>query len=595
MSTQTELETLIVRLRFDAAQAMQELNDAVAEYRKASQELENNSNRGERAQKNLSLSMRDTRHALHLLAATSGIGGAGVHEAMMAYYAWHLLHKMIHSVGEVLGTLKGGAIGLGVAALIAGAVALYQVWEKVSESAKKLEEHIKEISKGFASMSIPDALSEGRLAVAKKDFTEILEKMAEIEKVRLNPHAGKGFLNTIFGTSPVVLDRELDEMIGEMVNRAEQARAAVERISKDPRVRDRSFLVQLGQTTAEINKETQALRAEAMLAGRSADEQKAYAKAAELAAKSGMSLEGAILHTNAAQLLAEVRAKSVRDAARETWIEQQKGIQSIENHAAALEDEAATVGMAANAAERFLEIRKRARDESISEAEAESLYGEALDRVSEAKAKQARSRVTKEGLDLADKARANAVALMEGADAGERYAKALKLAEESGMSLKDALAHVTKEMKASQDVLSAQKVWEETRTPMEKYAQRMYELNNLNEAGVLDQELYDRAVQKAQKDILDAGAAAQSVQQVLFGSASFFKKLEEQQDKTTKPLAISVTGSRGSAPPAVAAATAAGLAKQDKQIDLLKQINANLKPQLSLPPPTITIQGANLR
>jgi hypothetical protein len=147
-------------------------------------------------------------------------------------------------------------------------------------------------------------------------------------------------------------------------------------------------------------------------------------------------------------------------------------------------------------------------------------------------------------------------AFARGYKGAEGFKKALEETAEAMAQLRDA-----------QDTLAAQKLWDETRTPLEKYQVELERLQGLYARGKISEDTYGRAVQKTTKDILGQNSALQEIKGSLAGSAEAAAKWAKQQEGMhieLNPMAKPSGGPAGLTNP-----------KGDKAIDIFN----NLFPQ----------------
>jgi hypothetical protein len=630
MAAETELEKMLIRLVGDGSSYKKMLDDAKLQTQQMNKDVGSNivnmSTHWKQAEghvEKLSLSMRDTRHAIHLLGATTGAEGIS-RPAMMGVYAFHLLEKGIKAAGSAL-----GGLGLGMAALtgglaIAGIAAVVAVWKSASEQAKETRESANKAFESMISGSKPagEAVSEMKIDILKKSLKETAE--------------GQGFWGSLWS-----------DMMGEVKNPSDKIKLVLQgvRDSMD-RVKDTEGGVMLatelvGQAAGKATRELQKQRME-LTAGK--EEAKKFELFSMLAATGLVGVE------TAARMAHEASAEYRKELERLEDVKTEKQVQSIRDQTSLLgvskekaialkeqldymrehpdaEFEDAFIKTADKVAAltdkykaderekmqmkvREIEDGRTLLNMSKTQADVEKLILDYMrehkdatrTQAIEATAPQAAAlnaenfdKIVKSLQDDLEKTDFNIMKV--GKTAGEAFAidQIQKYEKEVASLGLEAFAEFVGQVnkgKEAVDRLTGAQLFEKVKTPIEKYADKIKELGDLLKMGAISQETYGRAVMMTRKELFGASQQAERFDAVATGSAEALTRLTEQHERLhDNPLDFNVPGQ-----PTIGVqvtGTAAGSAEANTRIgesievqkdirEVLRQMNS--KPGINLMP-----------
>jgi hypothetical protein len=581
-----------------------------------------------------SMSLRDTRHALHLLAASEVIPHQGVGQLMLFVHGYHLAHKGVQTLVASLTTLRGALMATGIGAAVVGAIVLYNWLAKLS----KVHEEIQEgASKAFhewvtGAKNVAETMRELKIESLTESSKELGDKIQALANLTLQEK----------GLDPEALwkpgawqfkaaQEELDEFQKAVFEKARLTAEIVKEMMKSPEGQEMRLEMLTEKTSAAIEKSAEGFKAEAMLVHESAEQKKILAAAAHYAAEENITLAQAIEQfkeqiDKAEGALFGLALGAATEETRKLTDETEKARIEFEQGAAAAEEfqmkrefarktktdlvppelqgqidamkkfKAESAQISAEKFIRDMDRRTVAQRVGTDEAErlkmVEDLKRGAVDLATQAivqnslamaqakRASQELADMTNKYTEELDKA---IISATEGTDAAERYGLVIKYAKEHSISFEEALRRMgptLDNIKEKQDDLAMLKIFEQTMTPFEKFQKRMDEINKLFNYGAKYPQLYARAVQEAEK-ALNAGAdAGEKFQATGFFSAEAQTRMEEFHDRMVSPVPLGMAV-RGAAPGAFGAE---GMQQTNGLLsDMLRLQQERLKPQALQP------------
>jgi hypothetical protein len=656
MAGEIELERMLVRLVGDGTQYKAMLQQAAEQSNAAGKAIGGGLAPAEHAGGKLALSMRDSRHAIHLLGAVTGLEGV-TRPAMMGVYAWHLFEHSIHGVTAALGTMGTAfaATGLGVAiAGVAVAVHYYEKFQEVQKAAKESAGKMwGEVISG--AKDAKQALQEVRPEALEAGFKKLTEET-------LNPGWMKYIWEGILQTArqgDVGEQKKLSEGIDQVMQKAQRAQEILTKMTKTRPYQEMAETAARERIPAKAEAEVDKLERARELAGLSEDEAKREGFILDLMKQGNMTREGAIGRLGTML----DRMKELQESMRLDKYEQD--LSKALEHSRYM---AGAVGVEKDARER---IAKFAEDAKISYKEAEKLVGEGtrgtqqqiaqravrdamdqqvrdlekqaalgakvgtdaellkmayeyvdklgLDRTAENLAKgleEAKghsqaianalnqtgvNKLAAEGRKTADEYAALVATLQDGEAAGIRMQHALELlaAAPEGTKLSDIFekngaaldAFTEKAMR-----LKGLQLFQETLTPLEKFANKLRDLDLMLQKGYISEQTYNRAVMESEKQLGLAAKAAGKFDAAAYGSADFFTRLQDYADTMRAPEdAIRQARNIGSTSPVPAAGAggAEGMDREKKNADNIQNIRENIAKMAARPGVGIEKAGLN--
>ena len=127
--TQVELETLIIRIMADINQALSEYKRVTEAANQFAQRAQHGAQQVSHAHQKLGLSLRDTRHLLHILSSLGAIPHPLMGGAMQGVYAFRLLGHAVSALGPA-GMIAGAAIAAALAPVLVYAGKLWLEYER---------------------------------------------------------------------------------------------------------------------------------------------------------------------------------------------------------------------------------------------------------------------------------------------------------------------------------------------------------------------------------------------------------------------------------------------------------------------------------
>ena len=536
--TETELERIVVRYVGDATQYMRTNDEMIRSAVASGKAMEGAMAPATHAAAGMHMQMRQTAHSIHILATVTGL-----HEisgpALMGAHAYHILHGVVERTVESMGALKATVMFTGVGAAIAGIAVLVNWWEHATEVQNKA---------AAATVKAMDALIAGSKSVKEALADVGVEAFAEKFKESFNQFAtGGSTWDRIkesfraawrFGSVPVTAGQQARavEMMGEMrledlqhnmetaLRIQEMSEQLFERMTQNPVVQRALERTGFGQAGRRVEAEMDKI-----------EERINRFRLGEAGAGRESLLERFIRGTPG--MTRERAEELLGPALRDLEHMQIRGsLTDIDLQIRALNEEAAAVGLSANEHRRRAIALDYAHRFNITLQEAEERLAVRLDRASAAMERRAKAEAAlavranlaknlndaSEALKGVERSLESQVAVLGmTADQARVYGGALEYARRVGISVTEAFDRMGSTFERQRELLdrlAAARIFEETRSPVERFAVRIDELDGLLARGRISMDTYARAVAGAEKSLLGAGAASGAFQHAAAGS-----------------------------------------------------------------------------
>jgi hypothetical protein len=584
---------MVVRLVGENSDYIKKLKESVDASGQGGKHIQQNLKPAEHAGHGLAIGMRESRHAIHLLGAVTGLEHV-TGPAMMGVHAYHLLHKGIESVQGSLGKVGMAFAGLGIGAAIAGVYALVHAYEEMHEVQKMSGEAaasgFKEVLSG--SKSAAAAMTESATKMTEKGFGEAIEKFANPstwEDVKLNMRAvgsamtfqaggmsrvdivkalkTEDLRNKIIQTkeateafervwdevmnNPEVLafqamqrlkseaEKTNDEMIKQANTYGLNELAAKKLLAVEDLIKNTGMLRSVAEQLVNTRYEVAEKAAHLTLVKKAAEESKDLIRAKQLIGLKGVELEirkkiqafskqNKISEEEAQAILedmgtlGDVRAEHAAKEAQ-AWQDKAKGVAN----------ERQLIGLSTTAAKIMKERLDLMLKEGISwdesgrriEAWSQQVKGLAVD--TEIQKMTDASRTA--GIEIAKLGKSDwQKAVIDKNEEVRKSLEGVALTAEQMEQVKKGLEDFAK----GQQILEGAKLHESLKTPVEKYADAIKHLDDLQKGpGKLSQEDYSRAVQKYRKEILGANKELEKFDAVSASSAEAAFRIADQFER----------------------------------------------------------------
>src|SRR6516225_7989919 len=174
----TELETLVIRMVLEAQQSLNEAKQVTRGFKDMGEGASEGAGEAGQAVRGLGVGLRDTRHAMHLLAMTRVIPHEAIGPIIGAVHALHLLHKASHAAAAGMFTLRAAMMmtGIGLAVAAVGYLITYLM------EARKEEEALAEAAAKAAGTVVGAA--DAQEAAARELAAQIKKTAEELEKAK---------------------------------------------------------------------------------------------------------------------------------------------------------------------------------------------------------------------------------------------------------------------------------------------------------------------------------------------------------------------------------------------------------------------------
>jgi hypothetical protein len=603
MAAETELERMLIRIVGDGSQYVNELNRTTKATERAGEHISKHGGRKPAAEMHkLHLGMRESRHAIHLLGAATGLEGIS-RPAMMGVHAFHLLSHSIGAATASLGLMGTAFAATGIGAAVIGVAGLVHMWHKLHEEQKAAAEGA---TKAFHAMTKGETSAAGALAEVDveelgKDFDKLVQKW-EAPGLFWDPFS-KGL--DVIGTKLRHPTLSRNEILGaafraDMQKSIDKIFAAQQMLEKLKSPKYAPIALALGQ--AELTKETEKATEQVKMQVDTFDmgeaEAKKYAEILKLMKTTGMGgreametvdeqMKGYEIHTEtlrrqkAAQDAANMRAETRTLGLKGTelniqkkvneYVKQHKGMtedqardeleqtgvlaairdkdaETLANQyadkAAAMNDETALIGMRGVSADILKEQLKLMREQGLSLDEAVAATEDLREAMEEAAAvkitENLQDDIRKTGVEMSKIGQSdwNKAVIDKTEEIRNKFGEAA-LASKSFQIQLDTLRDVKMGEAAAQ-------LFEKVKTPIEKYSDKIGELNQLQKAGKISQDTYNRSIQMYRKEIFGATDQLTKFDAAQSGSADALSRIQEQYDKLhDNPLDFATTGVKG--------------------------------------------------
>lgn len=559
-------EKLVVWLTGDSSEYRRMLKEAESETASSSKKIEKELQAPEHATHRLSLGMRDTRHAIHILGATTGLEGV-TRPAMMGVYAYHLMEHAVmgtvKSVGALNVALAGTTIGLAIAAVSL----LVHQHEKLAEEAKAIGEAS---TKAFSEASkeaenLQTTLSGIQTDILTKGFEEAIGKAA----------AGPGFFGT-WGqqfaerfdetkTESNVAADNLENDLLRVMKRAFEAQEAYDHLIKTEAGRFAQQEITISFVRHALDKEAEGLEGEIYLNKKATDERKAYAEVFRL-------MQLGFTEAQAINL-----AKEQFDRAKKATEEKRAIDQAMQE--AEIEHQTKLLTMTKAEAEQaklIFEYRTK-KHPGASEAEAKTVLAPVL-KATDAKSFQTVVTDVQHELDKMNDELWKVGMTKEEAFAADTIDKFIRAYGPLNEAQQKTVDFLIKEGQHQMMMKEGAELVEKAKTPQEKYAKALEHINDLYKSKAIPtQEEYNRIVAMTQKEILGAAQATEKFDAATAGSAEGISRFQEFQSRFlgTPGASGEILGPGA----AVTTGSAAGESRKDANTSILMQIRNILDAQ----------------
>jgi hypothetical protein len=507
------------------------------------------------------MSLRDTRHALHLMAATEFIPHQGVQQLMMAVYAFHLLEKSVHGLIASLLTLRGAmmATGIGVIIVLIGTLlhllnSVKEEWDKVQQSAT---EAFKEWLSGTKSMK--DALEDVNTKEMNRGLEEIAKNVMTLNEVSSGvtwEHFGlllmtgpagwaRGLKTHFKGMSETVGD-----WVSDLEEKAKRAERALAQLMTLPQI-EFNKLKNDFKTVHKMNEDRMHdAQMEARMIGMTAAEKKIFRQVDEAMNKTGLT-ERQIREEMKESIWAQHDAQVKLNLAQAKSQDEQR-VAGLYDQADALQDQADRMAKSDDEAARMAIVQKYARDRVIPLSQAFRELSGVLEVMETAQQDIADTMLEKKMREWGEATAEAITKVAVSADEAELLAVAFQHQKQHGGDVVEIMNKLRDSFQAMKDTQAIAKIFEDTMTPFEKFQKRMTELNRLFDNGKKFPELYARGVREAEKALAGAANAGERFQAAGFFSAEAQTRLEEFHDRMASPVPLGMAV-RGAAPGAFGA------------------------------------------
>jgi hypothetical protein len=569
----TELETLVIRMVLEAQQSLNEAKQVTRGFKDMGEGASEGAGEAGQAVRGLGVGLRDTRHAMHLLAMTRVIPHEAIGPIIGAVHALHLLHKASHAAAAGMFTLRAAMMmtGIGLAVAAVGYLITYLM------EARKEEEALAEAAAKAAGTVVGAA--DAQEAAARELAAQIKKTAEELEKAK-DPGFWKLMKEIATSTETdmgKVVAKVKEEQAQEVLLKEAVARTAAVRAAEDPAVKRREETRATLEARAAIEAKLRKQELEALLIDKSKMEREAYVEVEKLAiVEMSQGLSAAEAWARAEELIGEAAEKNL-DIMREQKLHKDKdraeaefakkegaAVEGIENQIEALETSAATKLMDADATKRYtIEL-------AMEKAQMDLSTRAIIDaQLAAAEAKNANADLNKEIHDLGIKAQEATIRMTESADAAEWFAMKQKILKEHAGLTAEQLAKLKAAFDETKNVEFIGKMFDKTMTKFEKYEKDVQQINKAFDFGRKYPELYARAIEDAAKELEGAAAAGEKFQATGFFSAEALTRMEEFTDRVT-PSLFALRGGETGAGLRVEAVGAVGPEGAGRMTDLLQ-------------------------
>ncbi len=261
-------------------------------FNRAMQQAKEDLSEAEKGVGKLHLSIRDIRHAIHVMSSMGIMPHTATRGIMQAYYMFHMLNPMIGTVINSFKTLRGAMIATGVGAVVAGlAVAM----SYISMLAERHTEAAKVASHAFVQMvtgakTYAEAINDVKVESLTSGLKKTTKYMTDPGMFETGGALGMG--SGLYQQHPELRGIDMEVAARKMLTRTIEdeldALKMVDKLMKEPDLRAKGLQVAEAKTENEIIKTTLGLEDQIDVLERTAYSAKNYGMALKRARAEGI-------------------------------------------------------------------------------------------------------------------------------------------------------------------------------------------------------------------------------------------------------------------------------------------------------------------